>query len=131
MTPAPDPAEGEQAERQEIALQLLDVFPELREDVLDLENAYWIAGSVAVHARDLIRTGAGSEDLRLQKLFGILNEVAARPSVNARELVAWGVMEVLQDFRETVPVAAALLDTSGMALWVEVESFWHGASPGR
>lgn len=130
MTPGgPDPADPEQAERLAIALRLLEVFPEVRGEVLDLEETYWIAGSVALHARELIRTGAGAEDLRIQKLFEVLNEVAARPSVNARELVAWGVMEVLQDFRETEPVAAALLDAAGMALWVEVESFWHGASP--
>jgi hypothetical protein len=130
MTPAgSDPADPGQAERLAIASRLLEVFPEVRDDVLDLENAYWIAGSVAVHARELIRAGAGAEDLRIQALFGILNEVAARPSVNAQELAAWGVMEVLQDFRETRPVAVALLDAAGMALWAEVESFWHGGSP--
>ncbi len=131
MTPGgPDPADPEQAERLAIALRLLEVFPEVRDDdVLDLENTYWIAGSVALHARGLIRAGAGAGDLRIQKLFAILNEVAARPSVNARELAAWGVMEVLQDFRETEPVAVALLNAAGMALWTEVESFWHGASP--
>ncbi len=130
MTPSgSDTADPGQAERLAIASRLLEVFPEVRDDVLDLEKAYWIAGSVAVQARELIRAGAGAEDLRIQELFGILNEVAARPSVNAHELAAWGVMEVLQDFRETVPVAVALLDAAGLALWAEVDRFWHGASP--
>ncbi len=130
MTPgAPETPDPGQDERREIALRLLEVFPEVRDDVLDLESSYEIAGAVALQARELIRAGTGAEEPRIRTLFKILNEVAARPSVNAQELAAWGVMEVLRDFEEVEPVAMALLDEPGRALWAEVERFWYGASP--
>ena len=129
MTPGePDPPDPGDDERT-VARRLLEVFPEVRDEVADDESSYWIAGSTALHARELIRAGTGPEDLRIQKLFAILSEVARRGSVNAQSLVAWGVMEVLQDFPEVEPVALALLDEPGRALWAEVERFWYGASP--
>jgi hypothetical protein len=130
MTPgAPETPDLGQDERRAIVLRLLEVFPEVRDEVLDLEETYWIAGAVALQAREMIRAGTGAEEPRIQTLFAILNEVATRPSVNAQELVAWGVMEVLQDFAEVEPVAMALLDEPGRALWAEVARFWYGASP--
>ena len=110
MTPgAPETPDPGQDERRAIALRLLEVFPEVRDEVLDLESSYEIAGAVALHARELIRAGTVVEEPRIQALFAIHNEVAARPSVNAQELVAWGVMEVLQDFAEVEAVAMARL----------------------
>ena len=85
------PAPG-QAERLRFGSKLLLLFPEVRSDILDEENSYGIAGTVALRARD-----------RMQGLFSALEQGASDPSLNVHELAAFGVMEVLQDLSGVRP----------------------------
>jgi hypothetical protein len=117
----PDPV---QEERLRFARKLLVLFPEVRSDILDEENSYESAGTVALRARDLIREGTGADDPRMRGLFAVLEEGARDPSLNVQELAAFGVIEVMQDFPECDALAEALLGQAGKALWAEVHQFW-------
>jgi hypothetical protein len=117
------------AEPEDAAIiqDLVAIFPEVKEQVVgDLDLVYEVAGAFALELRDLIRAGAGPEDERVRRAFALLEELAGRESVNAREIAAYGIMEVLMDFPEAEPVARSLLGEPGTALWEEVRRFWSG-----
>ncbi len=106
--------------------ELVAILPEVKEQVGDLELVYEVAGNFALRLRDLIRAGAGPEDERVRRAFAFLEDLAGRDSVNAQEIAAYGVMEVVMDFPETHPIARSLLGERGNALWEEVRRFWYG-----
>ncbi len=51
---------------------------------------------------------------------------ASNPPDDDERTIALRLLEV---FPEVQPVAMALLDGPGRALWAETERFWYGASP--
>ena len=107
---------------------LVAIFPEVKEQVVgDLDLVYEVAGAFALCLRDLIRAGADPGDERVRRAFALLDDLARRESVNAQEIAAFGVMEVVMDFPETDPVARSLLGERGTELWESVRRFWHGA----
>ena len=110
-----------------IIQELVAIFPEVREELTGPDLVYEVAGAFALRLRDLIREGAGSGDEHVRRAFGLLEDLAGRESVNAQEIAAFGVMEVVMDFPETEPVARALLGPRGMELWEEVRRFWYHA----
>lgn len=119
MTPEPEDAA--------IIRDLVAIFPEAKRQVVgDLDLVYEVAGAFALQLRDLIRAGAGSGDERVRRAFAFLDDLAGRESVNAQEIAAFGVMEVVMDFPETDPVARALLGERGTEMWESVRRFWHG-----
>jgi hypothetical protein len=109
-----------------IIQELVAILPEVKEEVGDLELVYEVAGAFALRLRDLIRAGAGPGDDRVRRAFALLEDLARRESVNAQEIAAYGVMEVIMDFPEVDPVARSLLGDRGTALWEEVRRFWYG-----
>jgi hypothetical protein len=109
-----------------IIQDLVAILPEVKEEVGDLELVYEVAGAFALRLRDLIRAGAGPGDDRVRRAFALLEDLAGRESVNAQEIAAYGVMEVIMDFPEVDPVARSLLGDQGTAVWEEVRRFWHG-----
>jgi len=113
-------------ENAEIIGGLLAILPELKEEVTDLEPVYEVAGAFALRLRELVRAGAGAGDERVRRAFAFLEELAGRESVNAQEIAAFGIMEVVMDFPETEPVARSLLGQRGTQLWEEVHRFWYG-----
>ncbi len=113
-------------ERLAWALRLLAAWPDARTDLLDLDLAYVVAGAVALHARERIRAGAPVDDAGVVALFAAIDEAATGPP-ELWALAAWGVVEVLQDFPEVEPVAAALLGDAGKRLWADVHRFWRGS----
>jgi len=113
-------------EDPEIIRELVAIFPEVKEQVTSLDLVYEVAGAFALLLRDLIRAGGGTGDERVRRAFALLEELAGRESVNAQEIAAFGIMEVVMDFPETDPIARSLLGASGTALWEEVRRFWYG-----
>jgi hypothetical protein len=113
-------------EDAEIIQDLLAILPEVKEEVTDLDLVYEVAGAFALRLRDLIRTGADSGDERVRRAFALLDDLARRESVNAQEVAAFGVMEVVMDFPETDPIARSLLSDRGTQLWESVRRFWYG-----
>ena len=109
-----------------IIQDLLAILPDVKEEVSGLDLVYEVAGAFAQHLRDLIRAGADSGDERVRRAFALLDDLARRDSVNAQEIAAFGVMEVVMDFPETDPIARSLLSERGTELWESVRRFWHG-----
>ena len=116
----------EQEENAAIIQDLVAILPEVKEQVDELDLVYEVAGAFAQRLRDLIRGGADSDDERVMRAFALLDALARRESVNAQEIAAFGVMEVVMDFPETDPVARSLLGERGTELWESVRRFWHG-----
>jgi hypothetical protein len=106
--------------------ELVAILPEVKDEVGDLELVYEVAGAFALRLRELIRAGAGPGDERVRHAFALLEDLAGRESVNAQEIAAYGVMEVIMDFPEVDPVARSLLGDRGTAVWEEVRRFWYG-----
>ena len=113
-------------ENAAIIQDLLAILPEVKEEVSGLDLVYEVAGAFAQRLRDLIRAGADSGDERVRRAFALLDDLARRDSVNAQEIAAFGVMEVVMDFPETDPVARCLLGERGTELWESVRRFWYG-----
>ena len=113
-------------ENAAIIRDLLAILPEVKEEVSGLDLVYEVAGAFAQRLRDLIRAGADSGDERVRRAFALLDDLARRDSVNAQEIAAFGVMEVVMDFPETDPIARSLLSERGTQLWESVRRFWHG-----
>jgi len=113
-------------ENAAIIQDLLAILPEVKEEVSGLDLVYEVAGAFAQRLRDLIRAGADSGDERVRRAFALLDDLARRDSVNAQEIAAFGVMEVVMDFPETDPIARSLLSERGTQLWESVRRFWHG-----
>ena len=113
-------------ENAAIIQDLLAILPEVKEEVSGLDLVYEVAGAFAQRLRDLIRAGADSGDERVRRAFALLDDLARRDSVNAQEIAAFGVMEVVMDFPETDPIARSLLSERGSQLWESVRRFWHG-----
>ena len=109
-----------------IIRELVAIFPEVEEQATGLDLVYEVAGAFALCLRDLIRAGADAGDERVRRAFALLDDLARRESVNAQEIAAFGVMEVVMDFPETDPVARSLLGERGTELWESVRRFWHG-----
>jgi hypothetical protein len=108
-----------------IVQDLVAILPEVKEQVTDLDLVYEVAGAFALRLRDLIRAGAGTGDERIRRAFALLDDLAARESMNAQEVAAFGIMEVVMDFPETDPIARSLLGQRGAQLWEEVRQFWY------
>src|SRR5262249_3061668 len=121
----PDRMTPEQEENAAIIQDLVAILPEVKEEVGDLDLVYEVAGAFALRLRDLIRGGADSGDERVTRAFALLEALARRESVNAQEIAAFGVMEVVMDFPETDPIARSLLGERGTDLWESVRRFWH------
>jgi len=96
-----------------IIQDLLAILPEVKEEVSGLDLVYEVAGAFAQRLRDLIRAGADSGDERVRRAFALLDDLARRDPVNAQEIAAFGVIEVVMDER-------------GTQLWESVRRFWHG-----
>ena len=109
-----------------IIQELVAILPEMKDQLGDLELVYEVASAFALRLRELIRAGAGPGDERVRRAFGLLEDLAGRESVNAQEIAAYGVMEVIMDFPEVDPVARSLLGDRGTAVWEEVRRFWYG-----
>jgi len=105
MTPEPEDAA--------IIRDLVAIFPEMKEQVGDLDLVYEVAGAFARRACPArIRRARRSRSTRVGQ--------------RARDRRVWG-MEVVMDFPETDPVARSLLGERGTELWESVRRFWHGA----
>jgi hypothetical protein len=92
-----------------IMQQLVAILPEVKEGVVgEMDLVYEVAGLFAQRLGDLIRAGAGTGDERVRRAFALLDELAGRESVNAQEIAAFGIMEVVMDEPKAEPIAPSL-----------------------